>query len=779
MDEGDPLRISEVLRDNRISAADSDGDRPEWAELYNHSDQPVELKGYYLSDDPYNLMKWALPEGTLKAGEYLLVFLSGKDRTGAELHASFGLGDDEPTLYLTCLNGLKTDALEVPADLPQGISAGRDAGGNLRYYAQPTPGYENGYGFESADAIGFFNKDGVYITEVMAAHEPKSGENDWVELYNGGTEDVDLSGWFLSDDEDEPEKLTLENLILAPGDYAVIEATGNSARQKEGVGAFGISQAGETLVLTDAKGNLVDAFETGALRANVTAGRVEGDPSIRRMYFSKPTRGKANDVSSLSSGYTPTPVLSENGLYHQESFFVEITVRNENGVIYYTTDGSEPNSRSKEYTGPIQIKKNTVLRAAAYAPGLLKSEVATATYLFETPHTLPVVSLVGDPEDMDTVYATTDRENKPERAAYVQYFEADGSLGTQFPVGLKAKGASTLKFAQKSFSLHLRGGYGQSSVTYPFYQDYGYPYTTFTALALRNSGQDHDFTRLNNSFFTRATQGMYIDAAMTRPVVLYLNGRYWGIYDFDEDLNKDYLANHYGVDPEKVDIVRRNQTALAGSAKDFLAVRKLGKEGNTRDDAVFAEFSKRVDVAYFTDYFIAQTYFHNFDMFNQKYWRSQDGSVKWRPVCFDQDYLLNSYKNDMLAYFFMEDGVPSPNGTTSNMDVYIGLKKNRAWRDYCAERYVELICTQFNSERLIGILDEMAQELRPEMERHIKRWKAISSLSKWEKNLDSLRTALKRRPEIVLDQVQDFFDLSNAEMEELIQKYTPAAEVNP
>lgn len=774
MDGTDPVRISEVLRRNKLSITDMDGDRPDWVEIHNASSADVSLKGYYLSDNPDNLFKWALPDQVIPAGGYAVIFLSGKDRRGVELHASFSLGDDENGVYFTSLDGLKTDAVEVPTDLGANVSVGRDSGGNERYFAQPTPGYENGYGYETADAIGFFHKDGVYISEVCAAHAAKTAENDWIELYNGGAEAVDLGGWRLSDDPDKPEKFTIHNLILAPNDYAVIETTSNSTRQKDGVGTFGLSQDGETVVLTNLAGEEVDAFETGALREGVSAGRIEGDETVRRVFFKSITKKAKNNIESAVTGYSPEPVFSVNSLYHTESFTVSMSARDENAKIRYTTDGSKPTSHSKAYEEPLTIKKNTVLRAASFSPGLLSSEIASATYLFDEPHTLPVVSLIGDQDGIDTVYATTNRENKPERECYIQYFETNGALGTEFPAGLKAKGAGTLSYAQKSFSVHLRAAYGQSSVNYPFYDAYGYDIKTFSALALRNSGQDNQYARIKNSFFSRATLGINVDAAMTRPVVLYINGAYWGLYDLDEDINKDYLAAHYGVDENKVDIVRRNFTALAGSEDDFLAVRAIGKTGDTSSDSGFAAFAERVDVAYFTDYFIAQTYFFNNDMFNQKYWRSQDGAVKWRPVCFDQDFMFSSYSRNIMNYFFMENGVPSNNGTTSNMDIYIGLKRNKAWRQMCAERYVELIVTEFAPDRLVGILDAMAEEMRPEMARHIKRWGAPSSVSAWEKNLDSLRNAIRRRPEYALKNVKDFFNLSSDELDALVAKYTPA-----
>ena len=777
MDASDPVRINEAQRTNKYSIIDADGDRSEWVELYNGSEETVRLFGYYLSDDAENPLKWALPDVEIAAGGYLVIFLSGKNRIdGAELHASFGLSAEEESVYLTKLDGMRQDRLALPLSLPDNATAGRDAEGALRYYAQPTPGYENAYGYESADALGFFNVDGVYISEVCAVNEAKSGKNDWIELYNGSDEAVDLTGWYLSDSDAEPLLYRIDDVTIEAGGYAVIEATSHPTRQKAGIATFGISPSGETLILSDSNGLRVDTFVTGALSVAVTSGRVEGDASVERVFFSKATRGAKNSTA-VTTGYAAQPILSETGLYQTEPFALAMSTATVDAQIRYTTDGSKPTESSTLYEGPITISKNTVVRAAAFSAGLQPSEITSFTYLFEEPHTLPVVCVNGDPDDIARVLAATKRSEKVEREAFIQYYEPDGTLGVQFPCGIKAKGAGTLVYSQKSLAIHLRAAYGQTEVTYPFYSDT--ELTTFVSLALRNSGQDYGGfstgARMRDSFASRAVMGMDIDYALTRPVVMYLNGRYYGIYDLNEDQNKDYLVNHYGVDGDAVDIIQRNTTVLQGGNADIKRVFAFAVERDLSDDAVFAQFAEWVDVSAFTDYFIAQTYFCNSDMFNQKYWRSQDYTVKWRPIFYDLDWCFNpqnSYRRNIISSYFSKTGVPSNDGSLTLMNIYVGLEKNEAWRLMCAERYVEVVYTYFNPERLIAIVDELADAMRPEMERHIARWGRPKSMADWEGALDLLRNIIRNRPQYALDGMQSYFGISDEQMAEWVAKYS-------
>jgi hypothetical protein len=97
------LLISEFLASNSGGLRDEDGDSSDWLEIYNAEAVPVNLDGWYLSDNQTDLDKWAFPAQTLQPGEYLIVFTSGKDRAivGSELHTNFSLSADGEYLSLT------------------------------------------------------------------------------------------------------------------------------------------------------------------------------------------------------------------------------------------------------------------------------------------------------------------------------------------------------------------------------------------------------------------------------------------------------------------------------------------------------------------------------------------------------------------------------------------------------------------------------------------------------------------------------------------------------
>ncbi len=764
------LRISEVLAKNEYSITDKEGERCDWVEIYNASDNPIPLAGWYLSDNPKNLTKWPLPENaTQLPGTYQIFFLSGKTDIAGEYHANFSLSAGE-TLYLYNDRTKELDWITVP-ELPGNVSIGLDAFDNQVYYRYPTPGEPNGHAEANAEAIGFFQPDGVYISEVCAIHDRGSDEKDWIELYNGGETAVSLDGWYLSDSPDEPKKHRISAMTLNAHDYGVIETTTAATRRKDGDASFGVDPSGETLYLSDPDGIVRDVFQTGVQRVGMSSGRIEGDNQVRRVFFTKKTKGKQNSDSRYP-GYTARPVFSDTALYHSEAFMLTLTCSDPNAEIYYTTDGSEPSNGSKRYSEPLSIQKNRVIRAIAYSDGLLKSEIVTYHYLFEQKHTVPVVCIAIEPDAFKKLYKVTEHKQikGTESKAFFNYYESDGKIGTCFPADLKCRGQGTLRYAQKSMAVHLRGQYGMSTLEYPLFPNYAY--TSFGSLVLRNGGQENGRSRIVDSFVSRASIGMNLEAANSRPVVVYVNGEYYGIFELGEDLNADYLETHYGADKDLVDLVRYNgDVATHGSSSEWKKFRESAFKLNLSSDEAYAKYLEKIDEDYFIDYLIARTFFSDTDMINQKYWRVR-GSIKWRPLLFDLDLCMRDVKRtDVMDKYFSFNVVTSPHGYQSKFYVFAALKSNK---DFCrkfVERYVEILYTQYDPERLLKLLDEMIAEYEPEMPRQSSRWTQPKSMSTWKKYLSSIRSFIEGRRDVMINKLKKTFKVSDSDMDALIAKY--------
>jgi hypothetical protein len=151
--------LSEILVQNTSGLKDEQGERAGWVELYNASQSPVKLNGWFLTDNPTNLTKWRFPGVVLLPDKHLIVFASGKARTNdlAHLHANFRF--DAGSRYVA-LAGPSTNLVSsfTLGETRPDVSYGRVRGEPSVHgpLLQPTPGRHNstsGPGFSSGVAF--------------------------------------------------------------------------------------------------------------------------------------------------------------------------------------------------------------------------------------------------------------------------------------------------------------------------------------------------------------------------------------------------------------------------------------------------------------------------------------------------------------------------------------------------------------------------------------------------------------------------------------------------
>ena len=172
------VEISEFMADNNNTLNDEDGDNPDWIEIRNAGDTPVDLSGWHLTDLTDNPTLWRLPAFALAPGEYRILFASGKDRTNpsAPLHTNFKLGREGGYLALTDRDGAMVSEFRFYPAQREDVSFGRDRfnAGVLGYFPEPTPGKPNatgGPGF--APAVEYSWPGGTFtgtlVVELSAA----------------------------------------------------------------------------------------------------------------------------------------------------------------------------------------------------------------------------------------------------------------------------------------------------------------------------------------------------------------------------------------------------------------------------------------------------------------------------------------------------------------------------------------------------------------------------------------------------------------------------------
>lgn len=150
----------------------------DWVELHNSTGSAVSLGGYGLSNNPKNPAKWVFPDISIEPGEYLLLYATGSaDKAQKKnLKLNFNISSTGEALFFFDPNGKLIDKLSA-GRMRSGQSYGRDGSDNRFYYAEPTPGAQNGKGYEGITQLPAFSvTPGIYDNAVTVAITAGEGE---------------------------------------------------------------------------------------------------------------------------------------------------------------------------------------------------------------------------------------------------------------------------------------------------------------------------------------------------------------------------------------------------------------------------------------------------------------------------------------------------------------------------------------------------------------------------------------------------------------------------
>lgn len=786
------LYINEYSTDSTQTVMDEDGEFVSFVELFNSTGKSINLKGCSLSDDSKDKAKWIFPNVTIKKGEYLVVYLSGKTKpyeNGSKLHADFKLSGNEDVLYLYDKSGKTIDSCKIEK-LISNLTCGRDINNinNFVFFAKATPGKPNNLTpFESIDSARLTSNKAVSVTEVAAVNTTVSQSSigeyfDYIELHNNTKKDINLSDYKLSDSRNSESFKQLPNRTLKAGDYIAIycadsdyvsSATGNIYV------SLGLNRYGEKVYLVEkSSGVAVDTFEYGRLSSGYSAGRnVSGTDET--VYYSTLTPGKPNGEKQLGAALA-NPEFSLSSTYVEKGDTIELKCSD--GEIHYTTDGSVPKKDSPIYTDPITINKTTAIRAKVFKSGFVPSDAVSATYIVGRKHTLPVVFLT---TDNDNLYGYTngiwaDGPGKGtvfpfvganywkdwERPVNFEYMTADGVAQTQFDAGIKVFGQYSRAQEQKSVSINLRDKYGPKEVCYPFFKDNNT--NVFSAFVLRDSGQDFTKSHIRDAFCAMVMKNKIdVDIMDYQPVVTYVNGKYHGIYDLREKLDEDYLANHHGIDPDNIDLIKGNNIVQNGTIDDYAALLEYIKTHDMKDEKCYNYVCSKIDIDELISYWMCESFFTNTDTGNIRFWREKTDEGKWRWLFFDMDWALypSTYTWNYIDNYLNPEGHGV--GRSFRTTIMVGLMKNPKFRTRVLEIHSKHINTTFNTERMLKIYDEMIEEIKGEMKYHCDRFDTVS-YQRWENSVKELRKIISENHDLFIGKMKESFHMTSAEVEKYI-----------
>jgi uncharacterized protein YggL (DUF469 family) len=342
------LFINEFMASNDFAFPGPQGDYPDWIEIYNAGTEDVNLGGYYLSDD-LEEMKFMIPDTypdsvTVPAGGFIL-FYANDDSAWSVLNTNFKLSGGGESVGLWDPTGNFIDSITYGEQIAD-TSYGRYENGTDNWYMMPnyTPGASNSNPNPPIETE-------LYINEFMASNDfafpgPQGDYPDWIEIYNAGTEDVDLSGYYLSDDLAEMKFMIPDtypdSVTVAAGGFILFYANDDTEWSVLNTN-FKLSGGGEMIGFWDPDGNFVDSLTYGEQIADTSYGRYE-DGTANWFMMPDFTPGAPNvntmdiyeNMKPVTMGQNyPNPFESitniEFSLSEKEN--VVISIYNTNGVL--------------------------------------------------------------------------------------------------------------------------------------------------------------------------------------------------------------------------------------------------------------------------------------------------------------------------------------------------------------------------------------------------------------------------------------------------------------
>ena len=618
----------------------------------------------------------------------------------------------------------------------------------------------------------------VIISEVMASNGYYENGHawDWVELYNNGDSTENLSGWGFTDSKKDLYKFTFpEGTKLKAGEYLTIWCTGDKnetpGKDKVFYADFKISASGEKLRLTNAEEQEIQKLELPEQYGCVSYGLPDGGNDYG--FFENPTRGKKNDEKAYVRRTAEPTIITAGGFYENN---VNVEVIGEDGAeLRYTTDGETPTKKSKLFPAEgLTLKKTTPLRVKAFREDAVSSPTAGSTFFINDAPQTAIVSLISDDKYLfskKTGLLTKGTGSIPNYArgyeypVHVEYFSKDGRREISQTCTMTCSGHSARINAQKSIALYARKAWGADKFAFnPFSTR---DYESYKSLLLRSTNSDYSATRLRDVVASSLAEGQGILYQDYEVIQVYINGRYWGHYNLREKINKYFVAAYEGVTEEKdidsIDILARTGTdefLQNGDNKDWLELCDFCKKKDLNDPENMAWVEERLDIDNMFTHAAFEIILGNIDFTNVRIYRVPGG--KWKYLLFDVEACWRSLDRTPIEYYIkpLNGKIQGFRHEPLNAMFKVPEMKARFLR-----RVSELLSTVFVWENVEKHFDDVINQLKPILPRHIERWKNMK-LDNWKVNIHATKYYARVRPRKIPEMLKKAMKLTNAEVEE-------------
>jgi gliding motility-associated-like protein len=615
---------------------------------------------------------------------------------------------------------------------------------------------------------------------------------DWVELYNTTAGNINLTGYYLSDDPTDIMKWQIPTVTdITPGGRKMVIASDRGLVAANGQihPKFKMTQTkGEWFILADPTGTVVDSLKLQLTQRGHSRGRVV-DGSAQFGLFATPTPNATNNTQTAYARYATKPIMNVPGGNYTVAQTVSITTPDPSVTIYYTINGVTPTNASTVYTIPINVATTTVIRARAYSadPTVLPSFIESNTiFLNETcDNNFSVISLSGPYNAASAGGAQTLFGNSANIWTSVEYYDYNFNLQYEQEAQGSRHGNDSWAYAQKGMDFEA---YDETGTRADF--DGQFFNTTvkdkFNRFILKNAGSDNWPLGPGNACHIRDVwaqtlaekYNLDMDFRRYRPSIVFINGQYWGVYDMRERNDREFFKYYYNKDADKVDHLsfwgglNVRMGSDTGWNNLYAYIMNAGNPMSVQSN--YDHVKSFLNVRSFIQYFIFNEYLVNHDWlnWNTMWWRGRGTTnpVKWRYVLWDEDAitgLTNPNYTGLNTIGPNNDPCDASqnfqnNATIKHTDMLAKLMQSTEFQQEWKDQWLSMLQGPLSCPNMISHFDSLIAVISPEMNRQATRWGG--TITDWNTQVDTMRSWLQQRCAFILQGLDTCYDINPQEL---------------
>lgn len=616
----------------------------------------------------------------------------------------------------------------------------------------------------------------------------------WVEILNNGPDTADLGLYSLSVKHGTDTFYHFPyGSFLGPQQSVIVWLDGKNTFKREYHTGFKWKQKDNALFLYYRQdNNVVDSISVSA--------KLPVDGSLSRI-----PDGKGDcEITDFSSPYKPNipgrkgkkPVFSSSSGMYSGPVKLEIKAPG-SSEIRYTLDGSDPDKTSNRYGKPVILDRTSQVKARAFYTKALPSDITCSGYFIKTPsgRIIPSMNIIIPENDLydpatGIYYNPKNRGDAWEKKIFAVYYDPGNKKTEEFHAGLRIHGGASRYAAKKSFRLYFRKKYRSKDISFSRLKTAADG--KIDQVVLRAGANDSYMVNVDTQF----VEATYVRDQLIRDwfndmghrsaegffLALYINGKYWGLYNLTERINSDYMKRYFKG--KNWDVVKGtwNYTqkffseAVDGDIFAYDEFINWIDERDFKDNNNFRELQKKLDYTNFLDYFILNIFCEAVDWPHNNWIiaKSEELDSLWTFHPWDSERSLglrpNGYDHDTLSwaikpFFFERD---NNGGTAPNSRIFNAILRNENGKNDFISRIDDALNFPLNTGKTLKDFEEYIREIQPEIRHEIARWHPYvlkgfrdqgKLLTLWQKAIGNMRIFLDKRPDFFRSLIVSHFNL--------------------